>query len=374
MKNFSNKTINQIVNAMKDNMSDIKSMMAENADMPAEDVAQNILIQKYGLAQIEAEEIVEDLKKGISEFDSQMGSIRNGAENTVKKNLAKLSDGMNDDDRHDYYASILTAMQLLSSGKQDPESIEMTLEENKKLNIEDLISKIDQEMKTGVSLEAIGNSVKNDINKDVLAELSSKIAMNKDDFRLNAALWLYILQRDGKIKLTESEIGIPATNVGTMAAASIEAVLTTNELAQGNITLETWQVIMKWILGAVVFATLLVASVALVCYSSLVFLSLLLSVFGTSTLAVIISFVLVAIAAWGWSDALSDLQMGIMEWLSGIYDKYIPKVTAKVSALCEAVKALMHKAKEKVEEKVEETKEAIATTATADPEVQPVMA
>lgn len=377
--NFSNETINMIVSTINDNMSDIQAMRTSEASV--EVAGQKLLVQKYGLSEIEASEIIEDLKKGISEFENQMVSARTQNNVSVEENLSKLSEDMDDEKRIEYYASILTALQLLTSDEKNANEIESVLSENKALSIDELVAKIDQTLNENISLDVIGNSVKKELNAETMAELTSKIEMNKEDFRLNTALWIYILQRDGKIKLTDSEIGLPASTIGSMAAAGVETIITTNEYIQGNISLSTWQVVMKWILGSLIFACLFVASVTLVCYGALSFLSILLSLFGTGTLAIMVSFVMSMLAAWSWTETLSGVQFLILEKLGEIYDKYIPVLTQKVNNLCAILKAMLVKAKEVVVEKAKETQEKISNAATTtstsienDIEVQPVMA
>lgn len=377
--NFSNETINMIVSAINDNMSDIQAMRTSEASV--EVAGQKLLVQKYGLSEMEASEIIEDLKKGISEFENQMVSARTQNNVSVEENLSKLSEDMDDEKRIEYYASILTALQLLTSDEKNANEIESVLSENKALSIDELVAKIDQTLNESISLDVIGNSVKKELNAETMAELTSKIEMNKEDFRLNTALWIYILQRDGKIKLTDSEIGLPASTIGSMAAAGVETIITTNEYIQGNISLSTWQVVMKWILGSLIFACLFVASVTLVCYGALSFLSILLSLFGTGTLAIMVSFVMSMLAAWSWTETLSGVQFLILEKLGEIYDKYIPVLTQKVNNLCAILKAMLVKAKEVVVEKAKETQEKISNAATTtststenDIEVQPVMA
>ena len=377
--NFSNETINMIVSTINDNMSDIQAMRTSEASV--EVAGQKLLVQKYGLSEMEASEIIEDLKKGISEFENQMVSARTQNNVSVEENLSKLSEDMDDEKRIEYYASILTALQLLTSDEKNANEIESVLSENKALSIDELVAKIDQTLNESISLDVIGNSVKKELNAETMAELTSKIEMNKEDFRLNTALWIYILQRDGKIKLTDSEIGLPASTIGSMAAAGVETIITTNEYIQGNISLSTWQVVMKWILGSLTFACLFVASVTLVCYGALSFLSILLSLFGTSTLAIMVSFVMSMLAAWSWTETLSGVQFLILEKLGEIYDKYIPVLTQKVNNLCAILKAMLVKAKEVVVEKAKETQEKISNAATTtststenDIEVQPVMA
>lgn len=377
--NFSNETINMIVSTINDNMSDIQAMRTSEASV--EVAGQKLLVQKYGLSEMEASEIIEDLKKGIFEFENQMVSARTQNNVSVEENLSKLSEDMDDEKRIEYYASILTALQLLTSDEKNANEIESVLSENKALSIDELVAKIDQTLNESISLDVIGNSVKKELNAETMAELTSKIEMNKEDFRLNTALWIYILQRDGKIKLTDSEIGLPASTIGSMAAAGVETIITTNEYIQGNISLSTWQVVMKWILGSLTFACLFVASVTLVCYGALSFLSILLSLFGTSTLAIMVSFVMSMLAAWSWTETLSGVQFLILEKLGEIYDKYIPVLTQKVNNLCAILKAMLVKAKEVVVEKAKETQEKISNAATTtststenDIEVQPVMA
>ena len=205
--NFSNETINMIVSTINDNMSDIQAMRTSEASV--EVAGQKLLVQKYGLSEMEASEIIEDLKKGISEFENQMVSARTQNNVSVEENLSKLSEDMDDEKRIEYYASILTALQLLTSDEKNANEIESVLSETKALSIDELVAKIDQTLNESISLDVIGNSVKKELNAETMAELTSKIEMNKEDFRLNTALWIYILQRDGKIyEMTKNQIAV----------------------------------------------------------------------------------------------------------------------------------------------------------------------
>lgn len=68
---FSQNTVEQAVNVIKEHEAAIKAMKEKTGEMPLADVAQELLMEKFGISQIEAEEIVVDLKAGIENFDNQ---------------------------------------------------------------------------------------------------------------------------------------------------------------------------------------------------------------------------------------------------------------------------------------------------------------
>ena len=133
---FSHEAINQAVIAIKGHESEIKAMRDKCANMPLTEVAQTILIEKFGIAQIEAAEIVEDINKGIAEFDAQYrvnvtcGSVK------AKEKLAELTKDMSDEERIKRYANILTALQILEKGDVIKEEAEQMLEANSQKDAE----------------------------------------------------------------------------------------------------------------------------------------------------------------------------------------------------------------------------------------------
>ena len=335
---FSHEAINQAVIAIKGHESEIKAMRDKCANMPLTEVAQTILIEKFGIAQIEAAEIVEDINKGIAEFDAQYrvnvtcGSVK------AKEKLAELTKDMSDEERIKRYANILTALQILEKGDVIKEEAEQMLEANSQKDAEVLAEEIEAQLNDGINLEQLANSVQDGTNLEAISEIAKQIEMNKDDYRFMTALWLYIAQREGEIKLSESEVPITAQMLGVLGSASIEAILATAELEDGKIDLKRWQVVMKWILGALFVAGLLYLLWNVMGAVTLITTFLILEYVGTSAIGVYVALVLGFLACWFFAAKAFEVGKTTLEFLSSLYDENVGPFTEKTKAIVTKVK------------------------------------
>lgn len=245
--------------------------------------------------------------------------------------LAEKAKDLSDEERVDYYANILTAIQLLGKEDLTEDMVTAMQKENASKTAEELATEIEALLNGELSLDVLADAVQNNVNKEALNEIAKIIEMKKDDYRFLVALWLYIDQREGKIRFTDSDVKIPAVTLGVLAGASIEALIATNDLNEGKIDLKRWQVRMKWILGTAIFVGLLVLSAISFAFAGMSVILLYMSLFGNSLLALIAATAL-SIYLGNWlGGAIFDCSVEALEYLSDIYDKYIVIVTDKVA-------------------------------------------
>lgn len=335
---FSQETINQAIIAIKGHELDIQAMKEKCANMPLVEVAQTILIEKFGIAQIEAEEIVDDINKGIAEFDEQFKANVVGGRVTAKEKLSNLTKDLSAEERSNRYANILTALQLINKSEATQEEAEQLLDANSQKDIDTLAEEIEALLNDGINLDDLANAVKNGVNVEAVTEIAKHIEMNKDDYRFMTALWLYIAQREGSIKLSDSEVPVSAQMLGALSGASIEAILVTAELEDGKIDMKRWQVIMKWILGALFFAALLFLAWNVI--GALAFIStyVVLELIGYSAISVGVALVVGFLLCWFVTDKTLKWGFRAMEFLGELYDEYINPFTEQVKAIAAKVK------------------------------------
>lgn len=328
---FSQNTVEQAVNVIKEHEAAIKAMKEKTGEMPLADVAQELLMERFGISQIEAEEIVVDLKAGIENFDNQYKATVEQGRISVVEQLAEKAEDLSDEERVDYYANILTALQLLGKEDLTEDMVTAKQKENASKTAEELATEIEAMLNAEISLDALADAVQNSVNKEALNEIAKKIEMKKDDYRFLVALWLYIDQREGKIQFTDSEVKIPTATLGVLAGASIEALIATNDLNEGKIDLKRWQVVMKWILGTVfaLSAVLLVGFLGVYVGAFLAFF--ILATLGANLFACIVGILLAVGLGWYLSDIVENCFEKSLDYLSKVYDKYIVVLTDKVS-------------------------------------------
>ena len=67
---FTKASVEKAVEAIKKHGEEFDAIRKEGSNLSIEEIAQKLIIDKFGDAQIEAEEIVCDLKYGLSNFDA----------------------------------------------------------------------------------------------------------------------------------------------------------------------------------------------------------------------------------------------------------------------------------------------------------------
>lgn len=374
--NFNKEVVEQSVKFVEENMTVVEGLTEKVKDMPLDEAAQVVLIDKYGIAQIEAAEIVADLKKGIADFETQYKSVEKDEEVSVAEHLKSLTEGMDEQEQVNCYANILTAIQLLGKGNITQDEIEAMLAENAGKEASVLVSEIEYRFGEDIPFEVIARLVDEKLDADVLSKLAQQIALNKENARLMTALCLYMAQREGKIKFSDAEVGLPAQVLGALAGASIESILATHELSEGKITLKRWQTVMKWILGSLLYVALVVLAIGAVATLAMMAMGLVLDVFGVGMFALILGALFAFCIVAKLSSLAVDGICWVLDTLGELYDKYIEPLTQKVSSWIAMIRNWIKSVSGQVQNKVEEVKENIqnATVSESEAIVQPVHA
>ena len=336
--NFTKESVQKAVTAIESSINELDNILKNGDNLSIEDAAQILISNKFNDAQIEAEEIVNDLKKGLEKFDEQFNKNKETESPNVKECLENATKGNTPEERKNSYVSILTAIELLNIEDKSDDVINAKIAENEKFSEEELIEKIEKAINSSFELSTIADSVKNGLNTGMLSQLADIIKLSKDEYRFKVALFLYIEQRNGNLKLSDSEFAIPAEQIGVLAGAAIETIIANNDLNKGDMDMKTWQKVMKWIIGAALGILLTYGSLVVVANVTAFVMGFVLTILGTSTIAFILSVVLALYTAWKVSDLLVDGWAAGMDAYLNFYDEHIAGVTAKVSSWIEAVK------------------------------------
>lgn len=377
---FTKASVEKAVEAIKKHGEEFDAIRKEGSNLSIEEIAQKLIIDKFGDAQIEAEEIVNDLKKGLANFDAQFNKNKETEKINVKECLEEATKDNTDEERKNCYVNILTAIELLNAKELSEDDVNAKLAENAELSEEELLAKIEDVMNSTISLDSLAEKVKEGLNSETLSQLAKEIELNKDDYRFMAAVWLYVEQREGNLKLSDSDFAISAEQIGTLAGASVEAIITNNALNEGKIDMATWQKVMKWIIGAAIGLFLAYGCFLVVANVSLLAMSLILSILGTGTFAIFLSLVVAIYVAWKSSDIMGNGWMMVMEAYLDFYNKHIAGITAKVASWITALKTWFANAVDKAKSVVSSNKNQAETQQTETnneeqaPQGQPVMA
>ena len=361
---FTKASVEKAVEAIKKHGEELDAIRKEGANLSIEEIAQKLIIDKFGDAQIEAEEIVNDLKKGLANFDAQFNKNKSTETINVKECLEEATKDNTEEERKNCYVNILTAIELLNAKELSEDDVNAKLAENAELSEEELLAKIEDVMNSTISLDSLAEKVKEGLNSDTLSQLAKEIELNKDDYRFMAAVWLYVEQREGNLKLSDSDFAISAEQIGTLAGASVEAIITNNALNEGKIDMATWQKVMKWIIGAAIGLFLAYGCFLVVANVSLLAMSLILSILGTGTFALFLSLAVAIYVAWKSSDIVGEAWMMAMEAYLDFYNKHIAGITAKVASWITALKTWFANAVDKAKSVVSGNKNQAETQQT----------
>lgn len=342
---MTNNTLQATVDAIRANIEAINAIRATAQDMPMAEAAQILLIERYNLSQAEAQEIVEQLSGGLADYGTQRAAAEN-SEDFIQSRIIAATESLSPEDRNTALSRLLTALELTSNKEISQAEIDSLVRANAALSDDELISAI-AEAYQGLNLEAvIGEMTNESLDPEMVRKIADTAALNDAEYRLAAALQLYIAQREGRFTISgEDAPQIDPTTLGAMAGAGIDAYIASVDLHEGRITLEKWQTIMKWILGGL-FAV------------AMFFLVVIGLAYTVGTLAVTVWFALgsgfvvylltmlatVLLISW-LSPKLMEASFWVLDKLSPIYDKTIVKLTewfhivkAKVAQWFEASK------------------------------------
>lgn len=359
--NFTTANLQAASAVLSSNTEAIEALRKNNKGVDLFEAAQMFLIDKYNLSQTEACEVVTDLKAGIEEYQTARTAVEANQANAVREAIKKSLNTLSSEEQTRYLASMLTALQLASNSALDQATIDEAVKANANETNDVLIEKIVKALDT-LPLAPVAEAAQT-LNAETIKVVADAISQNTADYRLMAAVQLYAAQREELLKLHDTQVPLSPQMLGALASASVDAMLATSALNDEKITLAKWQVVMKYILGALfVVACSYVAVLAITAVAMSVMVAIW-SVIGTSIIAIIVSFAMILpILKYGMDYAIEGM-MNVVEWLSPIYDKVVQTVTNWVVNVFNAIKSWLKNASHTANEEQCETQPTTATTA-----------
>lgn len=364
---FSNETLNAAVKAMDESQTEIQKLREQAKNEPISEVVQRYLMDKLNMTQSEAEEICNDIQQGISEFDAQFAANSSTEKVNLREKLESVIENMEEEKRVKYLSGILTAFQVAQQQEMSPEEISSLQEANAKRSVEELIDEIENLFDENFSVEKLAEFVDANVDATAIAELARQIDMSKEEYRFLAAAILCVGQHNGSVKLSDEPI--PASLLGALASAGVETIKLTGDLKEGKIDLKHWQVVLKWILGALVSCALGCVAIMMISFMAGVIADFVLTIFGTGLLAVFAALAITLYLSWDFSKYTVDGIASLLEVLADVYDQYVEPVTQKVKKWVAVVKEWFTALGEKVKDKVtpSENKEETEPTTVVQP-------
>lgn len=360
-RKFSNETLNAVAEALNGLQEQIQQLHVDAKTEPCDEVAQRYLMNALRMTQGEAEEACESIQSGIKEFDAQYKANAENDKVGLRAKLEEVTANMDEQKRADYLGAILTAFQSAKSQDMTAEQVAELQSTNVQRPASELIDDIEAMFNDNVTVGQLANFVDTSIDTDAIINLSRRIATSKDEHRFFTAVILYAEQHEGKIKLPDTAEPLPADLIGSLASASIEAISATGDLKEGKIDLQRWQKILKWILGALTGCALAYLALLALAYVGGSVIMLVLTLFGTGTIAIITSLAVALYVCWDMGKYSYKTIEALLELLSGIYDQYIDPITQKIRGWAVAVQdwfvLMAGKLKGKKDETVNEQKQ-----------------
>lgn len=347
---FSNETLNSAVKVMNESQAEILKLREQVKNVPVNEVVQRYLMDKLSVTQSEAEEICNDIQQGISEFDAQFATNLSTGKVNLRERLESVTESMDEEKRVKYLSGVLTAFQVAQQQEMSSQEISALQEENAKYSVEELINRIENLFDEKLSVEKLAEFVDTNVDAIAIVELARQIDMSKEEYRFLAATILCVGQHNGSVKLSDEPI--PASLLGSLASAGVAAIKITGDLKEGKIDLKRWQVVLKWILGALVCCTLCCAAIIVMCLLAGAIADVIFTVLGTGFLAILAASAILFYLSWNVSQHTVDGIFSLLEVLSGIYDQYIEPITQKVNGWFVAVKEWFGSVVENVKGKV----------------------
>lgn len=364
---FSNETLNAAVKAMDESQTEIQKLREQAKNEPISEVVQRYLMDKLNMTQSEAEEICNDIQQGISEFDAQFAANSSTEKVNLREKLESVIENMEEEKRVKYLSGILTAFQVAQQQEMSPEEISSLQEANAKRSVEELIDEIENLFDENFSVEKLAEFVDANVDATAIAELARQIDMSKEEYRFLAAAILCVGQHNGSVKLSDEPI--PASLLGALASAGVETIKLTGDLKEGKIDLKHWQVVLKWILGALVSCALGCVAIMMISFMAGVIADFVLTIFGTGLLAVFAALAITLYLSWDFTKYTVDGIASLLEVLADVYDQYVEPVTQKVKKWVAVVKKWFTALGEKVKDEVtpSENKEETEPTTVVQP-------
>lgn len=331
------------IDAIHTNVEAINEIKVKGNNTSMTEAMQMHLMDIFGYTQIQAQEVIEMLTKGLSHYSTQRQTIENtpsALQNSIRENLSLYSN----QERIDILVNILTALQMVDSTNENKD-IESLRQDNTSLTEDELILAVINTL-DGLPFLSVVETVGKELDQDSIVKLEGMRDMMTDEYKLAASVHLYIVQQQGKLNLGDGNELLSPEIIGAMTGAAIDAIIATEDFQNGRIDLKKWQRILKYILGALFVVSFCVLSVLAIASVNMTLVSTIMSIFGAGMISgflSIIAMIAFCFKASQWYEEASDYAM---EKMSGIYDKVITKLTDWADLLRSKIEAFIAESKQ----------------------------
>ena len=343
--NFSKQTIQEVIDLITSNKETLVKITSMENEAQQCVGLRSMLVEKLAINEVDAQEIIEDLAKGISKFDENFGKISKVENIDATDVLQNITKDMSDDETISVYSNLLTSLQLSFAPEKEytEEEISTLVEQNKQKDLSCIIDEINSLLKNAPIPVNLAEEIAKNGGANAIKDVAEKINQSKNGYRLTAAVLLYVAQKKGLIDLSFDDDTNPTRLIGCITAAAVESILVSEQLSSGIIDLKTWQKVTEWILVALIFASLIV-KIALVAgvMTGALFLTFA-SLIGTTILGLVVAALIsVSITLLVFKD-IDVLAGKVLDAFTGFYEKNIGPFCDRISSLWNKIKALREK-------------------------------
>lgn len=334
--------IGSVIEVIKSNRDQINALMEEKEGMPFADAATIYLMDKFGYTQIQASEICEELKKGLDDYTARQAAEQTD-DSALIANIEEATAGYSPEERKIIYVNVLTSMQLVSDPDADIDELKGR---NSALNDDELVAAIVAAL-DGLPFQYVMENLKDGITPENIALLGEAKDMKSEQFKLAAALMLYVAQKEDAVKLSDNDAELDPRTIGALAGAGADAMAATLDLQDGKIDLSAWQLILKGIVRAlfsVAFAA--ICTYAIISINAFI-ASAIFSIFGFGLTAVLIALPAIYYFTKSAIKSGEEEHAKLVDRLSPLFDSLIVKLPVWANKVIEKVKGWMQVIREK---------------------------
>ena len=95
---FTSASIEKAIAAIRNHGDEFEAIRRSSTNLALDEIAQLYLVEKLGFAQIEAEDVVCDLNRGLAMFDEQFGKNASSGKINVMECLEKATENNTDEE------------------------------------------------------------------------------------------------------------------------------------------------------------------------------------------------------------------------------------------------------------------------------------
>lgn len=333
------------VDVIKANLDAIYSVQKGKEGLTFAETAQIFLMDKFGYTQIQAQEIYEELEKGLAEYTVQHEAIQADS-NAVSNSIVEATAGYSPEERTSIYVNVLTSLQLIDKANADAK-VEALRAKNSSLSNDELVDNIVAAL-DGLPFQYVMDGIKDGITPEAMAMIGGTRNMHTQEFKLAAALVLYTAQQEGTANLTTEDTEISPRIIGAMAGAGADAMSATADLQEGKISPSIWQTVLKCILSALfTMAFAAICTFAIISVNTLI-ASAIFSVFGFGFITTLL---VIPAVFYFTKNAIKTAEAEyakLIDKFSPIYNSIIVEVISWAKIVIEKIKAGMQVARQKV--------------------------